>query len=99
MIHLWEADGQIVAMLNPDGTGEAFFQVHPSYHREEILCEMLDVAERRLPNQKEDGKKELIAWVNAADDIHKKVLTDRGYTRSKYSAEHMRRRFFTQPVA
>ena len=24
-IHLWELDRQIVAMLNPDGRGEAFF--------------------------------------------------------------------------
>jgi len=99
VIHLWEADGQIVAVLNPDGKGEAFFQVHPSYRREEILCEMLAAAERRLPNQNEDGKKELIAWVNAADDIHKKVLTEHGYARSKYLAEHMRRRVFTGPVA
>ena len=69
VISLWEVDGQIMAMLNPDSPGEAFFQVHPSYHREELLCEMLDVAELRLPNQKEDGKKELLAWVNAGDDI------------------------------
>ena len=28
MIHLWESEGRIVAMLNPDTPGEAFF--HPS---------------------------------------------------------------------
>jgi GNAT superfamily N-acetyltransferase len=98
VVHLWEADGQIVAMLNPDTNGEAFFQVHPSYHRQEILSEMLETAERKLPNRKETGEKELIAWVNAADDLHKKILTDCGYARSKYSAEHMRRRLLTQPV-
>ena len=94
VIHLWETDGQIGAMLNPDSPGEVFFQIHPSFHREEILSEMLEVAELTLPAQKEDGKKELLAWVNAGDEIHKKVLADCGYGRSTYSAEHMRRRFF-----
>ncbi|HLO29897.1 MAG TPA: GNAT family N-acetyltransferase [Anaerolineales bacterium] len=98
VIHLWEVDGQIVAMLNPDGNGEAFFQVHPSYHRKEILSEMLDIAEQKLPNQKEVGKRELLAWVNAADVIHKNLLADCGYVRSRFLAEHMRRRFFTTPV-
>jgi GNAT superfamily N-acetyltransferase len=97
-VHLWEVDGQIVAIANPDSTGEAFFQVHPEYRNEGLLCEMLDAAEARLPNQKEDGRRELITWVNAEDALHKDVLTRRGYTRSKYKAEHMRRRFLTQLV-
>jgi len=98
VVHLWEVDRQIVAMLNPDGRGEAFFQIHPAYHNAELLSEMLEVAEQGLPNSTEAGKKELIAWVNEADDIHKKILADRGYARSKYSAEHMRSRFFSTPI-
>ena len=98
VIYLWESDGQIVAMLNPDTPGEAFFQVHPAYHNESILNEMLDVAESVLPNRKESGGRELISWVNADDVNFKDLLTERGYTRSKYKAEHMRRRYFTQPV-
>ncbi|MGE5376419.1 MAG: GNAT family N-acetyltransferase [Bacteroidota bacterium] len=99
VVHLWEADGQIAAVLNPDSPGEAFFQVHPLYHREALLCEMLDMAEARLPRHKEDGKKELIVWVNEKDLIHKDLLTRRGYIRSRYKAEHMRSRLLTQPVA
>lgn len=98
VVYLWEIDGQIVAMLNPDTNEEAFFQIHPSYHRKEILCEMLEVAELRLTRQKEVGKKELIAWVNADDDLHKQILSDGGYARSKFLAEHMRSRSFTQPI-
>lgn len=97
-VHLWEADGQIVAMVNPDGRGEAFFQFHPACHSAELLSEMLDAAEAKLPNPKEDGAQELIAWVNAEDTLFKNLLTERGYARSKYSAEYMRRRFFTQPI-
>ncbi len=95
---LWEEDGQIVALANPDSTGETFFQVHPAYHSDELLCEMLDAAEARLPVQKENGRRELITWVNAQDALHKDVLTRRGYTRSRYKAEHMRSRSLTQPV-
>ena len=89
VIHLWEVDGQIVAMLNPDGNGEAFLQVHPAYQSEELLCEMLDVAEVKLPNHKEGDAHDLLAWVNAEDTLHKDILTRRGYVRSKFLAEHL----------
>jgi mycothiol synthase len=97
-VHLWEVDEQIVAVLNPDSTGEAFFRIHPAYRSEELLCEMLDAAEARLPTQKEDDRRELIAWVNEGDGLHKEILIRRGYARSKYKAEHMRQRDLTQPV-
>ena len=97
-VHLWNGDGQIVAVLNPDSPGEAFFQFHPGYRSEELLCEMLDAAEGRLPNQKEDGRKEMIAWVNEHDFLFKNILSRRGYTRSKFKAEHMRSRVLSQPV-
>jgi mycothiol synthase len=98
VIHLWEADGQIVGMLNPDGNGEAFFQVHPAYRSEELLCEMLDVAEVKLPNHKAGDTHDLLAWVNAEDVLHKDVLTRRGYVRSKFLAEHMGRLSFSKPI-
>ena len=98
VVTLWEANGRIVAMLNPDTAGEAFFQVHPSYHGAELFSEMLDAAEQKLPNPKADDKKELIAWVNADDNLHKDILTGRGYARSKFKAEHMRCRSFSKPV-
>ena len=98
VVTLWEANGRIVAVVNPDTTGEAFFQIHPAYHSRELLTEMLDIAEQKLPNTREDGKKELIAWVNAGDAVHKDILTGRGYTRSRFKAEHMRRRPFSKPI-
>ncbi|HUF00394.1 MAG TPA: GNAT family N-acetyltransferase [Anaerolineales bacterium] len=98
VITLWEADGQIVAMLNPDGEGEAFFQIHPAYRDHVSVAQMLDVAEQKLPRTKEDGKRELIAWVNADDHSTKNLFTERGYMRSKFHSEHMRRRFFSQPI-
>lgn len=98
VITLWEAEGRIVAMTNPDGRGEAFFQIHPDYRSNILISEMLDAAEDKIPTTKEDGKKELLVWVNETDDAMKQVITERGYVRSKYSAEHMRRRFFSKPI-
>jgi mycothiol synthase len=97
-VHLWEADGEIVAMLNPDTPGEAFFQIHPAFREAISVSEMLDVAEQNLSKVNEEGKKELIVWVNAQDAPAKALFSQRGYLRSKYSAEHMRRRNLDQPL-
>src|SRR5512134_3143175 len=77
VVTLWEANGQIVAMVNPDGDNEAFFQIHPAFQDQVSMSEMLDVAEAKLPKAKEDGKQELIVWVNAADDPTKGLFTER----------------------
>jgi hypothetical protein len=98
VVTLWEWNGQIVAMVNPDHPDEAFFQIHPAFRERISISEMLDVAEEKLPKINENGKKELITWVNEADDSMKARLTERGYARSRFSAEHMRYRSFTQPI-
>jgi GNAT superfamily N-acetyltransferase len=98
VITLWQMNGQIVAMLNPDTPGEAFFQIHPSYREHVSISEMLDVAEEKLARTKEDGKKELLTWVNAADDAMKAIFTERGYVLSRFKPEYMRRRSYTKPI-
>lgn len=98
VVSLWELNGQIVSMLNADTPGEAFFQVHPAFCDQVSMAEMLDVAEQKLSKINDAGKTELIVWVNAADDATKGLFTERGYVRSKFLAEHMRRRFSTQPI-
>jgi mycothiol synthase len=97
VVHLWEANGEIVAMLNPDTPGEAFFQIHPAFREAISTSEMLEVAEQSLSKVNEGGKKELIVWVNAQDAQAKALFSQCGYLRSKYSAEHMRRRTLSQP--
>lgn len=98
VVTFWEWDDEIVAMLNPDMPGEAFFQIHPAFRSDIPIAEMVDVAEQKLPQVRDDGKKELILWVNEGDGTMKRLFTRRGYVRSKYKAEHMRRRFMTQPL-
>ena len=98
VVTLWELNGQIVAMLNPDTPGEAFFQVHPAFQDQVSMSEMLDTAEGKLSKISDNGKQELIAWVNAADNSTKELFTKYGYVRSKFLAEYMRRQFFSQPI-
>jgi ribosomal protein S18 acetylase RimI-like enzyme len=98
VVTLWELDGQIVAMVNPDHPGEAFFQIHPAFQDQISMSELLDAAEEKIPNVNDNGKQELIVWVNATDDLTKGLFTERGYIRSKSPAEHMRRRFLSDPV-
>ena len=98
VITLWELNGQIVAMVNPDSPGEAFFQIHPAHQNEVSMSEMMDAAETNLPKTNDNGKQELIVWVNEADDTTKQLFIERGYIRSKFLAEHMRRRFFSDPI-
>ncbi|MFL7868156.1 MAG: GNAT family N-acetyltransferase [Anaerolineales bacterium] len=98
VISIWEVDSQIIAMLNPDSPGEAFFQVHPGFREAGLVSEMLDIAETKLPNIKDDDQRELIVWINADDDMTRTLFSERGYARSKFLAEHMRRRFFTTPL-
>ena len=98
VVTLWEVNGRIAAVLNPDHDDEAFFQVHPKFQDDVLMAEMLEVAEQKLLKMKEDGKRELIVWINAGDDCTKALFTERGYARSKFSAEHMRSRCLSQPI-
>ena len=98
VVTLWELNGKIIAVLNPDHPDEVFFQVHPVYQNDISIREMLDGAEAKFPRVKDDGKKELIVWVNEADEITKSIFIERGYIRSKHSIEHMRYRYFSDPI-
>lgn len=59
---------------------------------------MLDVAESKLSKTNANDKRELIVWVNAEDQTAKAIFTEGGYARSRFSAEHMRRRLLSQQV-
>jgi ribosomal protein S18 acetylase RimI-like enzyme len=98
VVHLWELDGRIAAVLCPDSPGEAYFQVHPALRHEAPLTEMLTRAEDCLAVTRDDGRRELTAWVNEHDQSTKRLFEERGYARSKYAAEHMRRRPLDEPV-
>ncbi len=96
-VSLWETeDGQIAAVLNPEGLGEAHFSLHPAFYTPELAAEMVITAEHNLAVTSPEGQK-LTVWVNEQQTFLKDVLIERGYTQSDYS-EFMRYRSLEAPI-
>ena len=96
---LRETDGEITAILLPDGgRGEAFPSVHPGLRSLELEEEMLDVAEEHLHAVREDGTRRLFVWAPEKDTLRQDLLRRRGYTQRGLT-EHQWRRALDRPVA
>ena len=96
---LWEAGGEVSALLLPDGgPGEAHLSVHPRWGSTGLEAEMLEVAESRLAGTRDDGTRRLVVWAAADDRERQALLTSRGYGRAGV-AEHVWRRRLVEPVA
>jgi ribosomal protein S18 acetylase RimI-like enzyme len=83
--YLWEQpNGQIVAVLNPEGRGEAFFQIHPAFQTAALEATLLDAAEAHLAVE-EDGKRNLTVWADRNDDVlRQEILKQHGYHRGPW---------------
>lgn len=95
---LWESDGQIVAIMMPDGgLGEAHMSVHPCLRTPYLEEEMISVAEEHLSVVTPEGSRRLYAWAPESDHLRQEILTRRGYTRSG-TPEHQWRRLLDSPI-
>jgi ribosomal protein S18 acetylase RimI-like enzyme len=95
---LWEADGQLVAMLMPDGgPGEAHLNVHPGLRTRELEEEMLGVAEERLAKVKPDGGHKLFVWAPEQDLLRQDLLSRHGYSKDDW-IEYQWRRDLETPI-
>lgn len=90
-VFVWEVGRTLAAVLNPDGPGEAFFQVHPDRADSALEAEMLATAEQCLAAELAGGRRQLTVWVPAVCADRQRLLTSRGYV-CHGGAEHMRRR-------
>lgn len=98
VIFIWETpDGNVAAVLNPEGKGEAHLQVNPRLRTLELEKDMLKVAEQHLAVSISSDLLRLRVWVNAKDDLRKDILTRRGYHKAD-GAEHQRRRSLSKPI-
>jgi ribosomal protein S18 acetylase RimI-like enzyme len=80
--YLWETpQGQLVAVLNPEETGQVFLQVHPAHKRRELEQEMLAVAEAHLAAEREEGRS-IAIWADSEDLIRQGILKERGYAQA-----------------
>lgn len=83
---LWETpDGKLAAVLNAEGKGNAFLQVHPELRTEELEEEMISVAEKRLWTVAKDGKNKVAVWALKGDALREGILERRGYTKASWA--------------
>jgi len=81
-IFLWETEsGEIAAVLNPEGRGQAFLQVHPGFRTPELDEEMIALAEEKLSATKKEGQRVLQIFVDSQDTSRQQILTQHGFKR------------------
>jgi mycothiol synthase len=81
-VFLWETDaGDIAAVLNPEGHGQAFLQLHPGHRSPALEDEMLEAARDRLAIAGPDGRSRLTVWSDAADRALHGSLGRHGFRR------------------
>lgn len=97
-VFLWESeDGQLGAVLHPDGAGEAFLQIHPGFHSTHLEVEMISTAETQYAVRLPTGAQHLTLWVHASEIQRQDLLTRRGYARGG-SPEYQLRRTMELPI-
>lgn len=91
-VFLWETvDGQIGAVLNSEGPGQAYLQVHPGWRTPLLEEQMIDVAQEHLARATGDGRRKLWFWVHEHDRQRQEILARRGYAKGEW-LEYQRRR-------
>lgn len=97
-VFIWEtADGYLASVLNREGTGDVYLQVHPGVRTPELEEEMITVAENHLAVPGPNGQRRLRVWCNEHDVVRRDILMRRGYTKSDWP-EYQRRRPMSKPI-
>jgi GNAT superfamily N-acetyltransferase len=100
-VFIWETtDGRLASVLNPEGPGQVYLQVHPGFRTRELEEEMLVVAEERLATTGQSGGRKLWVWAQEDDDVRQGILEQRGYARvgRPGTQEYQRRRALDAPL-
>jgi GNAT superfamily N-acetyltransferase len=96
---LWEDDGRLVAVVNPEEAGYAHLQVHPTWRTPDREQEMVTLAEKHLSVSTEEGRRRLRVWVRTGDALRSGVLLDRGYQPGSFRERKRRGGLDQVPVA
>jgi GNAT superfamily N-acetyltransferase len=77
LVHLWESStGRVIGAVHPEGTGDAYLQVHPDHRHIEV--EMVEWAEAHLSVPDQRGRR-LDIFVFDYDTPRRRLLEGRGY--------------------
>jgi len=81
-VFIWETETrQIVAVLNPEGHGQVYLQVHPEFQSTELAEEMIKIAEERLTTTTKDGQRKLHIFADSKDIARQQILSRCGFQR------------------
>jgi mycothiol synthase len=100
-IFLWETEsGQLAVVLNPEGHGQAFLQIHPEFRTPELDEEMIATAEERLTTIGKDGHRKVWLFIDSQDAAYWEILSRRGFQRVDGSGEqeYQHRRSLEEPL-
>ena len=98
-VYLWEtAEGHIAAVLNREGAGQAFLQIHPTFKTTELEDQMIAQAEDHLRAPSRRGGLVLWVWTDSGDIQRQGILERRGYTHIAEADEHQWRRSLELPI-
>jgi GNAT superfamily N-acetyltransferase len=100
-VFLWQtSDGHLAGVLNPEGPGEVYLQVHPRWRTVALEEAMIAQAETTLARSTPAGARSLRVWADAYDDLRHEVLIRHGYQRvdEPEQAEVTHRRRLAEPL-
>ena len=97
-VFLWETgDRCLAAVLHPEGPGEAFLQVHPTWRSVDLEVAMIAAAETQYAVTQADGSQRLVVWAHQGDTLRQDILQRRDYIRGDHP-EYQRRRTMDRPL-
>jgi mycothiol synthase len=92
-VYMWEAEnGQIAAVLNREGAGQAFLQIHPTFKSIVLEEQMIALAEEHLRGPSRKGGLVLWVWSDAGDTQRQEILASRGFAHIANADEYQWRR-------
>jgi len=98
-VYLWETEqGQIASVLNCEGAGQAFLQIHPAIKTAELEDQMIALAEEHLRAPSRRGGLGLWVWSDSGDSQRHNLLERHGFTHIAEADEHQWRRCLELPI-
>jgi mycothiol synthase len=98
-VFFWETeDNRIGAVLNREGAGQAFLNVHPEFKTVGLEEEMIVRAEETLRAPSRKGGMYLWIWSDGGDSQRQEILRNRGFIHIAEADEHQWLRDLEKPI-